>query len=314
MKAATIGECMIELSRRPGGHYAMAHGGDTLNTAVYLARLGVNVDYVTALGDDPYSTTMLAAWQAEGVGTGQVRRLPGRLPGIYAIETDARGERQFFYWRDRAPARDLFALPETPDICAALAGYGLIYLSGVSLSLYGEAGREKLFGALATTRRRGGLVAFDSNFRPRNWPDPNEARTAFRRALELCDIALCGTDDFRALFGADADLAPLAICRAAGVAEIVVKDGAEPAVIAMGGRETAVPIETPRQPMDTTAAGDSFAAAYLAARLAGAAPEAAALNGHRLASAVIMHPGAIMPSQAMPQGLIRVRADEEDLR
>ncbi|MSP89538.1 MAG: sugar kinase [Alphaproteobacteria bacterium] len=308
MKAATIGECMIELSRRPGGQYAMAHGGDSLNTAVYLARLGVDVDYVTALGNDPYSAAMLAAWQAEGVGTGQVRQLAGRLPGIYVIETDDRGERQFFYWRDRAPARDLFALPETPDICAALAGYGLIYLTGVSLSLYGEAGREKLFGTLSTARRRGGLIAFDSNFRPRNWPDPEEARAAFRSALALADIALCGADDFRALFGSEQP--PLDICRKAGVAEIVVKDGAEPALVVLGGRETVVPIESPRQPVDTTAAGDSFAAAYLAARLAGAVPEAAALNGHRLAGAVIMHPGAIMSGRAMPDGLIRLRIDE----
>jgi 2-dehydro-3-deoxygluconokinase len=308
MKAAAIGECMIELSRRPGGQYAMAHGGDSLNTAVYLARLGVDVDYITALGDDPYSAAMLAAWQAEGVGTSQVRQTKGRLPGIYTIETDGRGERQFFYWRERAPARDLFALPETPDICAAIARYGLIYLSGVSLSLYGLAGRERLFETLATARRRGGLVAFDSNFRPRNWPDPDEARTAFRRALELSDIALCGTDDFRALFGAEQP--PLAICREAGVAEIVVKDGAEPAVVVMDGREAIVPVETQQQPVDTTAAGDSFAAAYLAARLAGATPEAAALNGHRLAGAVIMHPGAIMPRAAMPDGLIRLRASD----
>lgn len=306
MKAASIGECMIELSRRPGGRYAMAHGGDSLNTAVYLARLGIRVDYVTALGDDPYSDAMLAAWEAEGVGTAQVRRLAGRLPGIYVIETDDRGERRFSYWRDRAPARDLFALPDPPT----LAGYGLIYLTGVSLSLYGEAGREKLFGALTAARRRGGLVAFDSNFRPRNWPDPAEARAAFRRTLAQCDIALCGADDFRALFGTDSS--PSAICGEAGTAEIVVKDGAEPALIVMGGRETLVPIEMPRQPADTTAAGDSFAAAYLAARLAGAAPEVAALNGHRLAAAVIMHPGAIMPRPAMPEGLIRPRTDKEE--
>ncbi|WP_084627895.1 PfkB family carbohydrate kinase [Elstera litoralis] len=53
-------------------------------------------------------------------------------------------------------------------------------------------------------------------------------------------------------------------------------------------------------PVDTTAAGDSFAAGYLAARLGGASVHAAALAAHRLASIVIQHPGAIIPKAAMP--------------
>jgi 2-dehydro-3-deoxygluconokinase len=70
--------------------FARSYGGDTLNTAIYLARLGVAVDYVTALGDDPWSDEMIAGWAAEGVGTEQVARVPGRVPGLYIIQTDAR--------------------------------------------------------------------------------------------------------------------------------------------------------------------------------------------------------------------------------
>src|SRR5881392_4089221 len=110
-KVASIGECMIELKQAAGGLLSRGYGGDTLNTAVYLARLGVAVDYVTALGDDPLSGGMLAGWRAEGVGTGLVARVPGRLPGLYLIQTDPAGERRFLYWRDRAPARELFGLP-----------------------------------------------------------------------------------------------------------------------------------------------------------------------------------------------------------
>jgi 2-dehydro-3-deoxygluconokinase len=56
--------------------------------------------------------------------------------------------------------------------------------------------------------------------------------------------------------------------------------------------------------VDTTAAGDSFAAAYVAARLAGAGPMDAARAGHRLAGIVVCHSGAIIPSTAMPAQLI----------
>ena len=83
---AAIGECMIELSDLGDGNMTLAFGGDTLNTSVYLARLGaragIAVDYVTALGDDPYSDQMIVGWRKEGVGTELVARLPGRLPGL----------------------------------------------------------------------------------------------------------------------------------------------------------------------------------------------------------------------------------------
>src|SRR6187397_1672148 len=122
-RVACIGECMVELKQADGGLFSRGFGGDTLNTAVYLARLGVDVDYITALGDDSLSDEMMAGWSAEGVGTGRVARLPGKLPGIYLIETDARGERRFFHWRESAAARQLMDLPETESILRSLRGY-----------------------------------------------------------------------------------------------------------------------------------------------------------------------------------------------
>src|SRR5258707_5984008 len=138
-RVACIGECMIELSETADGQLWRSYGGDTLNTAVYLARLGVAVDYVTALGDDPFSDQMLEGWGREGVGTTLIPRLFGRLPGLYVIRRDAHGERSFYYWRDRAPARELFDLPQTASIIESLVDCGVLYLSGITLSLYAEA-------------------------------------------------------------------------------------------------------------------------------------------------------------------------------
>lgn len=154
VRVACIGECMIELSEHADGTLTRSYGGDTLNTALYMARLGTPVDYVTALGDDGWSDEMLAMWRAEGIGTDKVLRLPGRLPGLYVIQTDAAGERRFQYWRDSAAARDLFTMPEkTPALIEALArDYTLLYLSGITLSLYGDAGRAVLFTALDMAR------------------------------------------------------------------------------------------------------------------------------------------------------------------
>ncbi|MGQ9369295.1 sugar kinase [Azospirillum sp. ST 5-10] len=296
---AALGECMIELFRRSDGALTIGFGGDTLNTAVYLARLGTAVDYVTALGDDTISDGMVTAWAAEGVGTDRVLRVPGRLPGLYLIETDEDGERHFLYWRDRAPARDLFVLPQSPALLAALEGYDVLYLSGISLAIWGEAGRDVLFQLLDRVRRRGGRVVFDTNWRPRLWPDRKTAQRAYDAMLERTDIALPGVADLRDLYGDDGVEAIVDRVRAAGVAEMVVKLATPGCRVIAEGEDALVPATPVATVVDTTAAGDSFSAGYLAARLAGATAEAAARSGHRLAAQVIQHRGAIIPREAM---------------
>lgn len=305
MRVACIGECMVELSERPDGTLVRGFGGDTLNTALYLARLGVAVDYVTALGDDVWSDEMAAAWGREGIGLDRVRRLPGRMPGLYIIRTDADGERSFHYWRDRAAARDLFTEAGSAETEAELAGYDLVYLSGISLSLYGETGRAALFETLSRLRARGGRVAFDTNYRPRGWPDRDEAWAAFRAALALADLIFASAEDLDWLFGAAG--ADEVLCHR-DRAEIVLKgsDGSGPvARVLYGPADTTVPAGPAARVVDTTAAGDSFAAGYLAARIAGLPPEAAAAEAHRLAGTVIGHRGAVIPRDAMPAPAVR---------
>lgn len=301
MRVAAIGECMIELSPRNHNQYHLAYGGDTLNTAIYLARLGLSVDYFTALGDDRFSTQMLDFWQAEGVGTGHVIRLPGRLPGLYLIETDPKGERQFYYWRQNAPARELFALPETAKIIDALVTYDLIYLSGITLSLYGEAGRAVLIDGLIRARKHGGKVVFDSNYRPRGWSSPHEARHAMADILPFVDIALMGMDDEHLLYGAKDPNDIVRRLSAFGIDEIVIKQAGEGATVAGHDFMIQVPVETVQNPVDTTGAGDSFNAAYLSAYIRGINAEEAVKAGNLLAAEVILHPGAIIPLEAMPK-------------
>jgi 2-dehydro-3-deoxygluconokinase len=293
---------MVELKQAGSGLFSRGYGGDTLNTAVYLARLGAGVDYITALGDDPLSDEMIAGWAAEGVGTGLVLRLRGKLPGLYMIQTDASGERQFFHWRDSAAARSLMDLPETNDILKSLASYDVVYLSAITLTLYGEKGRERLFAALKGAREGGARFAFDTNFRARGWPDLDIARSVFRQAFEIADIVLASTEDLLPLYPGESHEALLA--RIPG-GEVVLKLSEPASILRIAGVSHPLKAEPVTVPVvDTTAAGDSFAAAYVAARLTGAGPLDAARAGHRLAGIVVCHPGAIIPSTAMPAQLI----------
>jgi 2-dehydro-3-deoxygluconokinase len=300
---ACIGECMMELVEHPDRSLTRGFGGDTLNTALYLARLSVPTEYVTVLGTDPFSDEMLYAWQDEGIGTSTVLRLPGRLPGLYLIQTDEQGERRFFYWRESAPVRQLFNLPETLQIQAALVESDMIYLSGITLSLFDEESRNRLFETLDLARQKGCRVAFDTNFRPRGWPDLHVARAVYDRMLARSDIVLASVEDHFLLHGSAAASDLIAKLRTANVQERVVKL-AHPACCVELGQEAvtveADPGELDGEVVDTTAAGDSFAAAYVAARRAGMAPAASARVGHLLAGAVVRHRGAIIPRSAMP--------------
>jgi 2-dehydro-3-deoxygluconokinase len=295
---------MIELRHADESRATLAFGGDTLNTAVYLARLGrkrgIAVDYATALGEDPYSEAMRAFFAAEGIGLDLVQRIAGRLPGLYAIRTDAAGERTFFYWRQEAAARAMFEDERGEKLAAALGSRDWIYLSGITLSILGPHARTRLMDGLDAARRRGAQVAFDANYRPRGWPAREEARAAIGEALRRADVALPTFGDEQALFG---DAEPQACAERLarwGVREIVVKNGADSALVVAEGRRFAVPAERGSRVLDTTAAGDSFNAGYLFARLTGRDPEHAARIGHRLAAVVIQHEGAIIPPSAMP--------------
>ncbi len=299
-----IGECMVELRTQADGQLAQAFGGDTLNAAVYLRRLledgEVQVDYLTAVGDDTLSQAMRARWREEGVSDERVRVLPGRLPGLYLIQTDADGERRFLYWRGEAAARECFDGADAQPLLAALAGYQVLYLSGISLAVLTDTGRERLFAALREARATGTRLVFDNNYRPRLWAGVQAARTAYQRLLQLTDLALVTWEDDAALFGFADEAALFAQYAEWGVAEVALKRGARSCLVQDRQGRQEVDGEAVARVVDTTAAGDSFSAAYLACRLQGGAPDVAARWGHRLAATVIQHPGALIPRAAMP--------------
>lgn len=305
LRVVCFGECMLELQGEAFGAMRQTFGGDTLNTAVYLARCGraqgLRVDYATALGDDGLSLGMLQRWQDEGLGTGLVQQLPGRLPGLYLIEVDAQGERRFNYWRDQAAARAYF---DGPDGCTPLERHAqdvdALYFSGISLAILPVAGQQRLLAVARQVRERGGLVAFDNNYRPRLWPDVDTARQAFAAATGMANLALMTLDDEQALWGEPDAQVQCARTLALPVSEVVIKRGASATLVRGLDRQV---LEVATQPVervvDTTAAGDSFAGAYLASRLGGATAAQAAGAGNRLAARVVQYRGAILPRSDM---------------
>ncbi|MEH3437958.1 sugar kinase [Enterobacter roggenkampii] len=305
-KIAVIGECMIELSQK-GAEVSRGFGGDTLNTSVYIARQvapeALTVNYVIALGTDSFSQQMLEAWQSEHIDTSLIQRMENRLPGLYYIETDDTGERTFYYWRNEAAAKFWLESEDAAAICEALSTFDYLYLSGISLAILSPTSREKLLSLLRECRANGGKVIFDNNYRPRLWSSREETQQVYQQMLQCTDIAFLTLDDEDALWGEKPVEDVIARTQAAGVSEVVIKRGAESCLVAITG-EAAIEVPAVKlakeKVIDTTAAGDSFSAGYLAVRLTGGTPEAAAQRGHLTASTVIQYRGAIIPREAMP--------------
>lgn len=299
---ACIGEVMIELIAGKDGTASLGVAGDTYNTAVYLNRLlkrdEVNVFYVTALGTDPYSGLILEHMKKHGLSSDFVERRDDRIPGLYAIDTDDRGERSFSYWRDSAAARTLFHPPCDIGL-DRLNAFDLVFLSGISVAILPPDTRQRLLAGLDAFRARGGKVAFDSNYRPRLWESVEVARATTMEFWRRSDISLPSLDDEMALFAEDSEDQVLARLGSAGVNTGALKRG-EGGPLDLSDPDVTTDFAPVEKIVDTTAAGDSFNAAFLAAVVNRGNTADAMLAGHRLASKVIQHRGAIIDKDLMP--------------
>ncbi|QFG37338.1 2-keto-3-deoxygluconate kinase [Paracoccus pantotrophus] len=292
----SVGECMVEMSHAGDGLWRQGFAGDTLNTAWYLRALLPEdwaVDYFTVLGTDPLSEAMVRFMRDAGIGTGCIPRHPDRVAGLYMISLKD-GERSFTYWRDRSAARTL--ADDTTQLQAAVEGADLLYVSGITMAILNDDGRTTLLDRMAKSRAEGTRVAFDPNLRPKLWKDAASMCRVIEEAAARADIVLPSHDDEAAHFG-DASLGETARRYAAlGAGEVLVKNGGGAMALSLAG---AAPVILPAPgmvtPLDTTGAGDSFNAGYLAARLTGCDPHQAMLRGHALAARVVRHFGALMP-------------------
>ncbi len=293
-RLVSIGECMVEMAPTDTGTYRMGFAGDTLNTAWYARRMlsdAWQVDYLTAVGTDAISDRMVGFLDDAGLGTEHVARVPGRTVGLYLIQLQD-GERSFAYWRSTSAARLLAADPAR--LARALDGAEVAYVSGITLAILSETDRTTLLLALAMARAEGTLVVFDPNLRPGLWPDVAAMRSAMMLAAEVSDMVLPSFDDEAVHFGDASPAETAARYAGRGCGLVVVKNGAGEMLARQGRTEIRVTPPVAPAVVDTTAAGDSFNAGFLAAQLAGRALPEALLAGAALAGRVIGARGALV--------------------
>ena len=271
--------------------------GDTLNTAIYLKRVlaeVTQVDYLTVLGQDLFSNSLQKYIESEFIGIDLIRRIDTRNVGLYAININPLGEREFSYWRDRSAARLLF---HSEQDFLWFNEYDLIYFSGISLAILPEKIREKLF-YLFEKNSRSFQIAFDSNYRPNLWKNRKLAKLNIKRAFDCCDIALPSLDDQRRLLNLKTEAEVVGWFNKSRINQTILKRGAKgPRLIGKINENCNFTYQS--KVVDSTAAGDSFNAGYLAAYFSGKSVFESARRGHELAKVVISYAGAICPGAAV---------------
>ena len=295
MRALVIGEGMVEFTRQgEEGSWAQGIGGDTLNTAVNLARLGANVAFASAVGQDIFSDTLRAAIAAEGIETALLASDPARQCGIYFIATDESGERSFTYWRSQSAARRLVETIGTARLAEAAAAVDLVHLSLITLAVISEDHRQSLLDLVTRAKGAGTKVSFDSNYRPALWESPETAAHWSGAFAAIADFGLPTFEDEVALGTGASATDVSAAWEARGCGEVVVKLGGEGCLLPDGRICAAERVNA----VDTSGAGDSFDAAYLHCRLSGQSPERAARRANRLAGWVVGRKGALPAAEA----------------
>jgi 2-dehydro-3-deoxygluconokinase len=290
----SIGECMVELSHAGPGLLRKGFAGDTFNTAWYARACmqpSWSVDYFTALGDDPMSDEMLSFFEEAGIGTGFIRRMRGKAPGLYMISLKD-GERSFSYWRDNSAAKLLAADPDR--LRFAIEGSDVVYFSGITLAILPREDADTLLAETRRAKAAGKFVVFDPNIRPRLWSSYDVMHTTISEGARSSSLVMPSFDDEASHFGDDSIEGTIRRYRALGASNVLIKNGAEGATLNFAGQESFVPAEKVENVVDTTSAGDSFNGSFLAKYLETKDAAASAHFAAKIAARVIGEHGALV--------------------
>jgi 2-dehydro-3-deoxygluconokinase len=286
----TVGETMALLDPledgelRIGMPLTLRFAGAESNFAVGLARLGVDVAWVSRLGRDPFGDLIEAGLAAEGVDLRWVRRDDAPTGLFFKWRS---GGRSSVYYRRAGSAASRLAPGDVPD--EALDGVRVVHLTGITMAI-SESARELVLDVARRAKERGAVVVFDPNFRPALPDTPEDAAARQRAVLPFVDWYLCGEGEAELLWP-DGEI-PVPCVRRVGARGAIV-DGVE------------VPPPRTATVVDEVGAGDAFAAGFVYGLLQGWAPAESVRAANVIAAGALAGTG---DWETLPR-LADVRAD-----
>ena len=291
MKVLCIGAAVIDVLARPIGkqdewkekqrisEIAIRAGGDAVNESIFLAALGMDPGVNICIGKDTNGGMLRGVLQQSGVDISCVREKEDYPTGTAIVLVDDRGERHIFsvdgahasICRDDLPAR----LPEGLKAVSLASLFGMDRLE--------ENGLEEF---LKNARNRG-ILTFADMLSDKHARGLN----GIRHLIPQLDYFLPSDYEAMALTGSKTIPECAKMLRELGAGTVVIKCGADGVYVCspdFRGQIPAVPVK----PLDTTGAGDCFAAVFIACILKGMAVEQSCVTACAAASYSTQFAGA----------------------
>ncbi|HMD83245.1 MAG TPA: carbohydrate kinase family protein [Terriglobia bacterium] len=259
-----VGNAVADVLARPVDHLspsgtsqpledvALAPGGNSINTAIALARLGVSVRIAAAVGDDRFGQFIRDRVRAEGIDDAGLVTLPGTKTSTSIVLVEASGERRFLHLRGVSA----FFSGANLDWGRVEGSRIFHYASAFALPAFDETSLEP---ALKRARELGCLTSMNIC-----WDVRGRWLKTVQPALAHTDFIFPNREEGQQLTGESEPAAIASRLRESGVKTVIVKLGAAGCYVeSPQGSFTSPGFAV--QPVDTTGAGDCFAAGFLAA-------------------------------------------------
>ncbi|MBI5622717.1 MAG: adenosine kinase [Elusimicrobia bacterium] len=268
-----------------GRDRATVSGGSACNTMIGVAQLGCRAAYCGKVGADSFGTFYGSDLRAAGVSYAVPPGKQGTGTCVVLVTPDA--QRTMF--TDLGISIEL--TPADLDL-DAIAGSKWVYIEGYLWDAAGPKAASEL--AMERAKKKGAKVAysFSDSFCVRR------ALADFRRfTKEYVDLVFCNEDEACAFADRPDAESALKEIRSCG-AGVALTRGARGSLLHLDGERHDIPC-VPAKPVDTTGAGDLYAAGVLAGLSKGLPPRKAGELGSSMAAKVIAVRGARIPASAL---------------
>ncbi len=291
------------------GSFAKYVGGSPTNTAIGLARLGLNSALITRVGADHMGRFIKEQLLREGVDVGGVRSDPDRLTALVVLGIRDREQFPLIFYRENCADMAL----DAGDIDEALVrSAAAVLINGTHLST--SSTFDAAMKAIDIAKKSGGKVVFDVDYRPVLWgltgKDSGENRYVasagvsqrLQAVLPYCDLIVGTEEEMRILGGSDDTISAIRAIRGATEALLICKLGPEgcvafpgeiPAEVEDGLLVQGFPVEV----FNVLGAGDAFMAGFLSGWLRAKDTEECCRLGNACGAIVVSRHGC---APAMP--------------
>lgn len=257
-------------------------GGCGSNAAIGLAALGVKTGFVTCIGDDSTADLLQSAWRKAGVDMRYVRRVGGSQTGVSVGLIDSTYQPRFIHYAGASEALTV----ESIDLEDMLRN-GARWLHISSYFILPGLMNPQFSELLKRAQGRGMRVSIDAVESP-----AMDNPSCLLECLPHVDVFMCNTLEAEHLTGMSDPLKAAALFRSYGVKAVVIKLGARGSLAVSEETTVEVPSQ-PADPIDTTGAGDAFAAGFVAASMKGKTIEAACREGNEAGRKMVTAFGAV---------------------